>query len=103
MGRNRLTTALTLTVEMYAQARTRARQQNRTRQTNYQVKPMSYFRTPEHRAQQSKAIQIWQPWAKSTGPRSAVGKAVVARNAVKHGGRSAELTAQLKGLRSMLA
>lgn len=64
---------------------------------------MSYFRTPEHRAKQSQAIQAWKPWKKSTGPRSVNGKALVARNAVKHGWRSADTQAEMKALRDLLA
>ena len=64
---------------------------------------MSYLRTPEQRARQSLAIQSWQPWRKSTGPRSDAGKATVAQNAVKHGGRSANTMAELKALRDLLA
>ena len=37
----------------------------------------------ERRAKQAAAIRRWQPWTKSTGPRSAEGKAVSARNAAK--------------------
>jgi hypothetical protein len=55
---------------------------------------MSYFRTPEHRARQSAAIRRWQPWEKSTGPKSAAGKARVARNAYKGGWR--ELLRELR-------
>ena len=64
---------------------------------------MSYFRTPEHRARQAQAIRTWQPWAKSTGPKSAAGKAVVAGNAVKHGGRSGVTIVQMREVRRMLA
>ena len=42
--------------------------------------------TLERRKQQAEAIRRWQPWAKSTGPRSADGKAQSARNADKGGG-----------------
>jgi hypothetical protein len=51
---------------------------------------MSYYRTPEHRARQSAAIQQWRPWERSTGPKSEEGKARVSRNAYK-GGRRAML------------
>ena len=37
--------------------------------------------TFERRKKQSEAIRNWKPWSKSTGPKSAEGKAVVSRNA----------------------
>lgn len=58
--------------------------------------------TSEQRLRQREAIQRWQPWAKSTGPRSAEGKQSVARNAMRHGGRSAEMTAYLRQIREFL-
>ena len=54
---------------------------------------MSYERTPEHRQRQAERIRQWRPWEKSTGPRSADGKAASALNALKHGARSAEALA----------
>lgn len=42
--------------------------------------------TLERRKQQAEAIRRWQPWAKSTGPRSPDGKERAARNADKGGG-----------------
>jgi len=44
--------------------------------------------TPERKAKQSKAIRQWQPWLKSTGAKTAEGKAVVSRNAYKGGHRA---------------
>ena len=41
--------------------------------------------SPERRAKQAAMIHTWRPWAKSTGPRSPVGKERVARNAWKGG------------------
>ena len=64
---------------------------------------MSYSRTPEHRARQSQAIRKWQPWEKSTGPKSAAGKVKAARNAIKYGGRSAQTIAHLRDIRLLLA
>lgn len=39
--------------------------------------------TPERRAKQAEAIRRWQPWTKSTGPRTKKGKARSSRNADK--------------------
>jgi hypothetical protein len=61
---------------------------SRKQGTNYQGAAMSYYRTPEHRARQSAAIQQWRPWEHSTGPKSEEGKARVSRNAYKGGTRS---------------
>jgi len=36
--------------------------------------------TPEQRARQSAIIRQWQPWGKSTGPRTHGGKAVSSKN-----------------------
>jgi hypothetical protein len=44
--------------------------------------------TPERRARQSALIRRWQPWRRSTGPKSEAGKMRVAMNALRHGGRS---------------
>ena len=41
--------------------------------------------TPERRKWQSEAIRRWKPWNKSTGPKSAEGKAAVAGNAYTGG------------------
>ena len=48
---------------------------------------MSYYRTPEHRALRAELIRRWKPWEKSTGPKSAEGKAKVARNPYRGGER----------------
>lgn len=37
--------------------------------------------TAERRARQAEAIRDWAPWTRSTGPRSAEGKARASRNA----------------------
>jgi hypothetical protein len=41
--------------------------------------------TPERRARQAALIRTWRPWEKSTGPRTADGKARAARNGDKGG------------------
>ena len=41
--------------------------------------------TEERRKRQSELIQNWQPWANSTGPRTAEGKAKSSKNAFKGG------------------
>jgi hypothetical protein len=49
--------------------------------------------TDERRARQAEAIRRWAPWANSTGPRTADGKAISSRNARLQGAR-AELSLQ---------
>ena len=46
--------------------------------------------TPERRARQSALIRGWQPWRRSTGPKTDAGKTRCAMNALKHGYRSRE-------------
>ena len=41
--------------------------------------------TLEARQRQSELIRIWKPWENSTGATSDEGKAIVSKNAVKHG------------------
>jgi len=48
---------------------------------------MSYYRTPEHRRLRAELIQRWKPWERSTGPRTAEGKATSSRNGYKGGER----------------
>ena len=43
--------------------------------------------TPKQRQQQAERIKTWQPWAHSTGPRTAEGKATASRNGWKGGSR----------------
>lgn len=57
--------------------------------------------TPEQRKRQREAIQRWQPWKQSTGPRSSKGKAVAARNAFT-GGHRAELRKLIKEMNQTL-
>lgn len=46
--------------------------------------------TDEQKAAQSARLRALKPWVKSTGPRSVQGKKTVAKNALKHGMRSAK-------------
>ena len=46
--------------------------------------------TPDRRARQAELIRTWQPWAKSTGPRSPEGRQRVSSNAWT-GGHWAEM------------
>jgi hypothetical protein len=39
--------------------------------------------TPERKARQSALIRTWKPWTRSTGPRTATGKAEASRNRLK--------------------
>ena len=43
--------------------------------------------TPERRARQAELIRRWKPWERSTGPRTAEGRATSARNGDKGGER----------------
>lgn len=44
--------------------------------------------TPERRARQAALIATWRPWERSTGPRTAAGKAASSRNAYRGGWRA---------------
>lgn len=55
---------------------------------------MSNGWTPERRAKAAEQIRAREPWNRSTGPRTAEGKAIASRNAFKGGWR-----AQLRVLR----
>jgi len=50
-------------------------------------KPQAKGWSDERRARQSAAIKRWSPWTKSTGPRTAAGKARAAQNAAKQAQR----------------
>ena len=60
---------------------------------------MSYYRTAEHRKLRAELIRKWKPWEKSTGPKSAAGKAKSAENAYK-GATREMLREQRRALRS---
>ena len=49
---------------------------------------MSNGWTPERRQRQAELIRTWQPWTKSTGPRSIDGRQRVGRNAWTGGHRA---------------
>jgi hypothetical protein len=47
-------------------------------------------------------IRNWRPWETSISPRTAAGRALSARNAWKHGGRSMKARVEMAELRRML-
>lgn len=53
--------------------------------------------TDEQRQRQREAIQRWKPWAQSTGPQTAEGKAKASRNGEKGG-----LWAEVRDLSKMV-
>jgi hypothetical protein len=55
---------------------------------------------PERRQKQAERIQQWQPWQKSTGPKTTNGKARSRMNARKHGARSQEWLALQRLIKS---
>lgn len=62
--------------------------------------------TPEERARQSELIRAHKPWEKSTGPRTAAGKATASRNGTTHGLTSQaakDFRAALHAARELLA
>ena len=73
--------------------------------TNYQEMPLSYVRTPEHRRLRAQLVHRWRPWERSTGPKSAAGKARSSLNAWKGGVRPRlrELGRVLAGQKAVLA
>lgn len=58
--------------------------------------------TQEQRERQAEAIRKWKPWERSTGPNTDEGKAIAARNALKHGMRTAGWAAELKHLNGLI-
>jgi hypothetical protein len=57
--------------------------------------------TPERRARQAEAIRRWQPWAKSTGPRTDEGKARAKMNGYR-GGHWRELRELTRAMNALL-
>ena len=57
--------------------------------------------TLEQRRQQAEVIQRWKPWTRSTGPRTAQGKAKVSGNAYS-GSEWANLRQAIKALNQAL-
>ena len=55
--------------------------------------------TPERRARQAAQILTWRPWSRSTGPRTAEGKARSSRNA----DRPDSFTRRLREIRQEVA
>jgi hypothetical protein len=58
--------------------------------------------TPERRARQSALLRRTRPWLRSTGPRTAAGKARSAQNALKHGHCTAAANAEISAIRTAL-
>lgn len=55
--------------------------------TNYWSSSMANGWTAGRRRRQARMIRHWRPWERSTGPRTAAGKARASRNAFKGGTR----------------
>ncbi|MDB5491218.1 MAG: hypothetical protein JWO78_1067 [Micavibrio sp.] len=56
--------------------------------------------TPQRRRAQAARLRAARPWLRSTGPRTAAGKAVSAQNGVRHGARSEEMARVNRALRA---
>lgn len=54
--------------------------------------------TPERRARQAARIRLWAPWARSTGPKTLMGKAKSSKNSYKHGCRARDMRLMSKAL-----
>jgi len=57
----------------------------------------------ERRANQRKAIHRWRPWERSTGPKTAAGKATASHNSFKHGATTAEARRERRALLRLIA
>jgi hypothetical protein len=57
--------------------------------------------TPERRARQAELIRSWRPWERSTGPRTAEGKARASLNSYR-GAKRAETRALVRALSALL-
>ena len=68
--------------------------------TNYWRGSMATSWTTQRRARQAALIRTWQPWERSTGPKSPAGKAASANNAFKggHGAKLRALKAEINAL-----
>lgn len=78
---------------MATEKQIRANTENRKRWTGLTVEGMATLRETAKRN---------QPWRHSTGPRTAAGKARSSRNALTHGGRSAETAEAYRNLQAIL-
>ncbi len=58
--------------------------------------------TEERKAKMRLQIQRWKPWEKSTGPKTAAGKAASKGNSLKHGTFSAENLKKIAEIRQLL-
>lgn len=58
--------------------------------------------TIEQRMERAISIHGWMPWTHSTGPRTIEGKRRVARNALRHGMRTAESVAECKKVNAVI-
>ena len=58
--------------------------------------------TLAERERQGRLIQTWKPWERSTGPKTQNGKQLSARNALKHGMRSAAHLGEVRKLNTLL-
>ncbi len=80
----------------------RAGEFRRTNQTNYWGRAMSNGWTLKRRVRQATLIRSWEPWMRSTGPRTEGGKATSAVNALRHGMRSRRALDEARILRTMI-